>query len=74
MTIYLRDIPLPDAQSRFEQALKDAGLWKLLGVEEIQLDESAVGRVLAEPIWAKISSPHYPRRSHGWICHPLRGD
>jgi putative molybdopterin biosynthesis protein len=59
MTIYLRDIPLPDAQSRFEQALKDAGLWKLLGVEEIQLDESAVGRVLAEPIWAKISSPHY---------------
>jgi putative molybdopterin biosynthesis protein len=31
----------------------------ILGVEEIPLDEDATGRVLAEPVWAKISSPHY---------------
>ncbi|MEJ2353193.1 MAG: substrate-binding domain-containing protein, partial [Anaerolineales bacterium] len=59
MTIYLRDIPLPEARSRLDQALQDAGLAGLLGVEEIPLDEVALGRVLAEPVWAKISSPHY---------------
>ena len=31
----------------------------MLGVESIPLDEHALGRVTAEPIWAKISSPHY---------------
>jgi putative molybdopterin biosynthesis protein len=31
----------------------------LLGSEEIPLDEHALGRVLAEAVWAKISSPHY---------------
>ncbi|MEJ2264989.1 MAG: molybdopterin-binding protein [Anaerolineales bacterium] len=59
MTIYLRDIPLPEARSRLDQALQDAGLAGTLGVEEIPLDEVALGRVLAEPVWAKISSPHY---------------
>ncbi len=59
MSVYLHDIPLPDAQKRLVQALKDAGRWGLLGVEEIPLDEAALGRVLAEPVWAKLSSPHY---------------
>jgi putative molybdopterin biosynthesis protein len=59
MSIYLHDIPLPEAQKRLKQALKEAGLWKILSVEEIPLSENASGRVLAEPIWAKISSPHY---------------
>ena len=59
MSIYLHDIPLPEAQKRLKQALKEAGLWQLLGVEEIPLNENATGRVLAEPVWAKISSPHY---------------
>jgi putative molybdopterin biosynthesis protein len=58
-SIYLHDIPLPDARARFEQALKAAGLWSVLGVEEISLDEGASGRVLAGPVWARISSPHY---------------
>jgi putative molybdopterin biosynthesis protein len=31
----------------------------VLGAESIPLDENALGRVTAEPIWAKISSPHY---------------
>lgn len=59
MSIYLYDIPLQEAQARLEAALRQAGRWGVLGVEEIPLDELAVGRVLAEPIWAKISSPHY---------------
>lgn len=59
MSIYLHDIPLPEAQAQLEQALKEAGRWGVLGVEEIPLDENALGRVLAKPVWAKISSPHY---------------
>lgn len=59
MSVYLRDIPLSEAQARFRQALQAAGLWRFLGIEEIPLDEKAVGRVLAEPVWAQISSPHY---------------
>jgi len=30
-----------------------------LGYEEIPLNENALGRILFEPVWAKISSPHY---------------
>ena len=59
MSVYLHDIPLPQAQARFKQALQEAGLWRVLGVESITLDENALGRVTAEPIWAKVSSPHY---------------
>lgn len=59
MSVYLHDIPLPQAQSRFQQALEEANLWRVLGVETIPLDEHALGHVTAEPIWAKISSPHY---------------
>lgn len=59
MSVYLHDIPLPQAQTRLQQALQDADLWRVLGVESIPLDENALGRVTAEPIWAKVSSPHY---------------
>ncbi|MBA4380264.1 MAG: molybdopterin biosynthesis protein [Anaerolinea sp.] len=59
MSIYLHDIPLPEAKACLETALKDANLWRVLGAETIPLDENALGRVLAEPVWAKISSPHY---------------
>jgi putative molybdopterin biosynthesis protein len=59
MTIYLHDIPLPQAKSRLNDALQAAGKLGILGVEEIPLDEKALNRVLAEPVWAKISSPHY---------------
>jgi putative molybdopterin biosynthesis protein len=59
MSVYLHDIPLSQAQARLRQALQDAGLWRTLGVEEIPLDENALGRVAAEPIWAEVSSPHY---------------
>jgi putative molybdopterin biosynthesis protein len=59
MSVYLHDIPLPEAQARLSAALQAAGRDGLLGVEEVILDERALGRVLAEPVWAKISSPHY---------------
>ncbi|MEK6221465.1 MAG: molybdopterin biosynthesis protein, partial [Chloroflexota bacterium] len=59
MSVYLHDIPLPEAQARLQIAIADAGLNGILGEELIQLDEGALGRVLSRPIWAKISSPHY---------------
>lgn len=59
MSVYLHDIPLERAQSRFKSALQDADLWRVLASEMISLDENALGRVSAEPIWAKVSSPHY---------------
>ena len=59
MSVYLHDIPLPEALARLESALADAGLSGSLGVEEIALDENALGRVLAQAVFAKISSPHY---------------
>jgi len=59
MSVYLHDIPLKEAKARIESALNEVGMWQVLGVEEIPLDENALDRVLAEPVWAKISSPHY---------------
>jgi putative molybdopterin biosynthesis protein len=59
MSVYLHDIPLNQAQAKFQEALQSADLWRVLSVEEIPLDENALGRVTAEPIWAQISSPHY---------------
>src|SRR5919108_2272129 len=59
MSVYLHDIPLPEAQARLKQTLQDAGLWRVLGEETIPLDEQALGRVTAESIWARMSSPHY---------------
>ncbi len=59
MSIYLRDIPLDQAHAAFQKALQEAGLWQVLESEEIPLDEAAAGRVLTEPVWARLSSPHY---------------
>lgn len=59
MSVYLKDIPLTEAQVRLWDELKSIGLDGLLGVEEIALDEHALGRVLAEAVWARMCSPHY---------------
>jgi putative molybdopterin biosynthesis protein len=59
MSVYLHDIPLSEAQARLKRALQDADLWRVLGAETIPLDENALGRVTSEPIWARLSSPHY---------------
>jgi len=59
MSVYLHDIPLVDAKARLELALREAGLWGVLGAETLPLNENVLGRVLAEPVWALKSSPHY---------------
>ena len=56
--IYLEDLPLDEAWSRFAAALQSASLWQPLGKEIIPLTQ-ALGRVTAEPVWARISAPHY---------------
>lgn len=57
--MYLEDIPLPEAISRLEEALAAANLDGVLSQEQLPVDQSLLGRTLAEPVWAKISSPHY---------------
>ena len=57
-SLYLHDVPFSEAWSLFVDELKMAGLWKALEGEEISLAQ-AMGRVTAEAIWARISSPHY---------------
>ncbi len=59
MSVYLHDIPLQEALARWEKALVEAGLDGRLGIETVPLDDRALGRVLAEPVWARLSSPHY---------------
>ncbi len=59
MSVYLHDIPLADAKVHLENALRADDLWRVLSVETIPLDENALGRILAEPVWAIKSSPHY---------------
>src|SRR5512133_465529 len=59
MSFYLHDIPLAEAKARLELALREAGLWRVLGAETLPLDENVLGRVLAGPVWALKSSPHY---------------
>ncbi|MBN2471680.1 MAG: molybdopterin biosynthesis protein, partial [Anaerolineae bacterium] len=57
-TIYLHDIPLPEAWEAFTGALAAAGLWGPLAAEEVPVAE-ARGRVTAAPVWARHSAPHY---------------
>lgn len=59
MSIYLKDIPLGKAQELFNNVLASCGLKEVLDCETIKLDEACVGRTLASPVWAKISTPHY---------------
>lgn len=59
MSVYLHDIPLSEALDRFWQALHAAGMDGVLGEESIPLDLQSVGRVLSQPVWARVSSPHY---------------
>ena len=56
--IYLHDVPLDEALANWHEALQEQGLWQPLGAETIPLIE-ALHRVTAEPVWARISSPHY---------------
>ncbi len=55
---YLEDIPLDEARGALRDALMAADLWRPLDAETIPLAE-ANGRVTAEAVWARLSSPHY---------------
>jgi putative molybdopterin biosynthesis protein len=55
---YLEDIPLAEALARWLRALAAAGLDQPLPGESVALDEAA-GRVTAQAVWARVSSPHY---------------
>ncbi len=55
--VYLEDIPLTEALGRWWAALEAESVVKPLEGESVALAE-ALGRVTAEPVWAKLSSPH----------------
>ena len=55
---YLSDVPLEQADRDFESALREAGRLTLTRSETLPL-ERALGRITSEPVWARISSPHY---------------
>ncbi|MBI2847353.1 MAG: molybdopterin biosynthesis protein [Chloroflexi bacterium] len=55
---YLEDIPLEEALSRFLAALEKAGGLNPLPPEQVPLEQT-LGRVIASPVWARNSSPHY---------------
>lgn len=56
--IYLEDIPIEEAHRRINAGLDSIGKATALPSEPVPLHE-ANGRVTAEPIFARISSPHY---------------
>jgi len=56
--IYLRSIPLEEAQAIWREAWKRLGLHDSLDSEVIEA-ERALGRVTAGPVFAARSSPHY---------------
>ena len=56
--IYLNDVPLSEALDAWHTALEEQGIWQPLEAETVPLTEG-LHRVTAEPIWARVSSPHY---------------
>lgn len=56
--IYLDNMPLEEAQEKFFLHLNKVK--DTFGKEEEIAVEESVGRVTAQPIWAEVSSPHYP--------------
>lgn len=68
MSVYLKDIPFEIAWDRWLQAMRNANLAAPLKSEIVTLDERAVGRVLAQPAWAKICSPHYHASAMDGFC------
>ncbi|MBM3122109.1 MAG: hypothetical protein FJZ97_07975, partial [Chloroflexi bacterium] len=57
-SVYLHDVPLAEARQRFLEALESVGRSAAGPAEPVPLAE-ALGRVTAEPVWARLSSPHY---------------
>jgi putative molybdopterin biosynthesis protein len=60
---YLKKTPLTDARAMFLSLIDPAQL----GIDEIPIDD-ALDRITAEPVFAKISSPHYHASAMDGIC------
>ncbi len=58
-SIYLEDVPLDTARERLRTALEEIPEWPPLRATEIPLS-AALDHVTAAPVWARISSPHFP--------------
>ena len=56
--VYLKEVSLDEAWTRFIAALQAVGRWQPLSSESVALEDS-LGRITAEPIWARLSTPHY---------------
>ena len=56
--VYLEDIPLQEARTRFLAALEKAGGLSGTRSETVPLDQ-ALHRATSEAVWASLSSPHY---------------
>ena len=56
--VYLENIPIEEARTALWMALAEIGKDAPLAGEIVKLADS-LGRVTAEPVWAKISAPHY---------------
>lgn len=57
-TVYLDNLNLEEALDRFFTRLKEVGFGKQAAVESILVD-AALERITAEPVFARVSSPHY---------------
>ncbi|HHW01249.1 MAG TPA: molybdopterin biosynthesis protein [Thermoanaerobacterales bacterium] len=56
--VYLDNMPLEEAKKLFFEELREAGVLKPREPEILDV-RKALGRITAEPVFAKISSPHY---------------
>lgn len=56
--IYLENTPLEEALTRYMEKLREVGALEPLSAEPAAVDD-ALGRITAEPVFARISSPHY---------------
>ena len=56
--IYLENTPLEEAFDKYFDRLRELGAMVPLAGEPVEVDD-ALGKVTAEPVYAKISSPHY---------------
>ena len=57
--VYLHDVPLATARERLARALAELPDWPPRRTVRLPLDQ-ALGHVTAAPVWAALSSPHFP--------------
>ena len=68
--IYLEPMQLDDALKLWRERLAQHGLLAPLPGETVPVDE-AMGRVTAEPVFARISSPFYHSAAMDGVAAPI---